>query len=33
MSEAEILPPQRERTINLQPARPVPVAPPKVRTV
>ena len=33
MSDADILPPLRERVITLPPARPVPVAPPKVRTI
>ena len=33
LSQADILPPQRDRAINLPPPRPVPVAPPKVRTL
>ena len=33
MSDGDLLPPQKERVINLPPARPVTVAPPKVRTV
>ena len=33
MSNADILPPQRDRVINLPPARPAPIAPPKVRTI
>ena len=33
MTDADILPPQRDRPINLPPARPMHVTPPKVRTL
>jgi colicin import membrane protein/SWI/SNF-related matrix-associated actin-dependent regulator 1 of chromatin subfamily A len=33
LSDSDLLPSQRERVINLPPARPAPIAPPKVRTI
>src|SRR5207244_2940537 len=33
MSDADLLPVEKERVIKLPPARPVTIAPPKVRTV